>query len=564
MQAMQPIQQRKIRLMRKNLTLTILLSVGLSGCIDTEFETSANMSKQPTNTVSTEQGVLEGTWSKTDPDIGVFRGVAYAQPPVGELRWREPQDLASWSGVRQAQEFGAACWQSYSEDAFVWSRGEFPRSEDCLHLNVWQAQRTSVAAPVMVWFHGGAHTGGFAHVELFDGTELARQGVVVVTVNYRLGPWGFLAHPALAEESEHNSAGNYGLMDKIAALKWVQKNIQGFGGDPDNVTIFGQSAGSSSVCALMTSPLTSGLFHKAIGQSAACLAKEKRDANGQERGVRLTTLALGKLASQESATKVTAKQLRSIDNEALLSAMQTSDWSAGSRIVVDGWVLPEAPLDVFNANRQAKVPLLVGSLANEGHELLPLNNALTEAELDQYLSKTFGDSAPKLKALYAEDLAISPGMALREILTDAFMAMSMRSWAQYNHNADQPTYLYYMDYVPPAYQIYLFNEPDLNLPNGPRSAGAYHSGDLAFVFNNVGKNGDFWLEEDLSMARTMSGYWTNFAKTGNPNGANLPNWASYEPQGHNTQLLSKQVRTIAGAKREKLDLLAQRHQAKKK
>ena len=551
------------KLIRINLTLAILLSINLVGCTEKEAGMSADMNKERVNQVSTEHGMLEGAWSQADASIGVFRGIPYAQPPIGDLRWRAPQDLASWTGVRHATKFGAACWQSYSDDAFVWSRGEFPRSEDCLHLNIWQPKKADATAPVMVWFHGGAHTGGFAHVELFDGTELARQGVVVVTVNYRLGPWGFLAHPALAEESEHNSTGNYGLMDKIAALKWVQKNIRSFGGNPDNVTLFGQSAGSSSVCALMTSPLTSGLFHKAIGQSAACLVKEKRDANGQQRGARLAQLALGELGAQDSESQVTAKQLRSIDNQSLLSAMENSPWSEGSRIVVDGWVLPEAPVDVFNANQQAKVPLLVGSLANEGHELLPLNNALTESELDQYLSKTFAETAPKLKALYAEDLAISPGMALREILTDAFMAMSMRGWAQYNHNADQPTYLYYMDYVPPAYQIYLFDDPNLNLPGGPRSTGAYHSGDLAYVFNNVGKTGDFWLEEDFAMARAMSGYWTNFAKTGNPNGANLPNWARYEPQNHNTQLLSNPIKTIAGAKREKLDLLAQRYQTKK-
>ena len=551
------------KLIRINLTLAILLSINLVGCTEKEAGMSADMNKERVNQVSTEHGMLEGAWSQADASIGVFRGIPYAQPPVGDLRWRAPQDLTSWTGVRQATTFGAACWQSYSDDAFVWSRGEFPRSEDCLHLNIWQPEKTDATAPVMVWFHGGAHTGGFAHVELFDGTELARQGVLVVTVNYRLGPWGFLAHPALAEESEHNSTGNYGLMDKIAALKWVQKNIQGFGGNPDNVTLFGQSAGSSSVCALMASPLASGLFDKAIGQSAACLVKEKRDANGQQRGARLAQLALGELGAQDSESQVTAKQLRSIDNQSLLSAMENSPWSEGSRIVVDGWVLPEAPVDVFNANQQAKVPLLVGSLANEGHELLPLNNALTESELDQYLNKTFAETAPKLKALYAEDLAISPGMALREILTDAFMAMSMRGWAQYNHNADQPTYLYYMDYVPPAYQIYLFDDPNLNLPGGPRSTGAYHSGDLAYVFNNVGKTGDFWLEEDFAMARAMSGYWTNFAKTGNPNGANLPNWARYEPQNHNTQLLSNPIKTIAGAKREKLDLLAQRFQTKK-
>ena len=538
---------------QRNLALLILVLVGLSGCTDMESAMNSNR----VNEATTVQGILQGTWSDSDPDIGIFRGVPYAQPPIGDLRWRAPKELESWTGVRQATKFGSACWQAFGNDKFVWGRGEFPRSEDCLHLNIWQPEKSNTSAPVMVWFHGGAHTGGRAQVEVFDGTELARKGVIVVTVNYRLGPWGFLAHPALAQESEHNSSGNYGLMDKISALKWVQENIQAFGGDANNVTIFGQSAGSSSVCALMASPLTSGLFHKAIGQSAACLIKEKRDANGQERGTRLAQLALGSNA-EDVGVEVTAADLRGIDNQSLVTAMQTSDWSAASRIVIDGWVLPKAPADVFASGEHIKIPLLVGSLANEGHELIPVNESFTAADLDNYLTKAFADSAPELKALYAEELAISPGMVQREIFTDSYMALSMRSWAAFNHRGDQPTYLYYMDYVPPAYQIYLFNDPDLGLPGGPRSAGAYHSGDLAYVFNNVGKTGDFWLDQDFAMAQTMSTYWTNFAKTGNPNGSSVPNWPAYSPQNHQTQLLSDKVSTIEGAKRKKLDLLATR------
>ena len=197
----------------------------------------------------------------------MFRGIPFAKPPVGDLRWRPPAPLSSWTGTRSAETFADACYQAFSEDAFVWSRGEFERSEDCLYLNVWAPAEQTESLPVMVWFHGGAHTGGFAHVPLFDGTELARKGVLVVTVNYRLGPWGFLAHPALRAESEHDSSGNYGLLDKLASLRWVQNNIEAFGGDRSNVTIFGQSAGSMSVCALMASPLSNGLFHKAIGQA---------------------------------------------------------------------------------------------------------------------------------------------------------------------------------------------------------------------------------------------------------------------------------------------------------
>ncbi len=199
-------------------------------------------------------------------------------------RWVAPQAALPWQGVRQATAPGPACWQIMDTEQFVWSRGHFERSEDCLYLNIWTSSEQQ-NKPVMVWFHGGSHTSGMGHDTIFDGTNLARQDVVLVSVNYRLGPFGFLAHPALAEESSHNSAGNYGLLDKLAALNWVRDNIAQFGGNPDNVTIFGQSAGSQSVCALMASPLSRGLFHKAIGQSASCTQPiADKDAAGLERG----------------------------------------------------------------------------------------------------------------------------------------------------------------------------------------------------------------------------------------------------------------------------------------
>ena len=229
----------------------------------------------------TQSGHLQGAWANEQEGIQVFRGVPFAQPPVGDLRWRPPVPVEPWEDVKSAERFGPACYQAFSEDAFVWSRGQFERSEDCLYLNIWAKAETAAPLPVMVWFHGGAHTGGFAHVELFDGTALARKDVLLVTVNYRLGPWGFLAHPALSAESDQDSSGNYGLLDKIAALQWVQDNIEAFGGDASNVTIFGQSAGSMSVCALMASPLAEGLFHKAIGQSAACFNRYTRDPSGE-------------------------------------------------------------------------------------------------------------------------------------------------------------------------------------------------------------------------------------------------------------------------------------------
>lgn len=324
--------------------------------------------------VNTYQGPVVGSWAEQANDIRVFRGIPYAQPPVGALRFRPPSAPASWAGVRQSTEPGAACWQPILSESFVWSRGDFQRSEDCLYLNIWSAASTADQA-VMVWFHGGSHTGGMGHERIFDGTELAKHGVVLVTINYRLGPLGFLAHPALAAESSQASAGNYGLLDKIAALNWVRDNIAQFGGDPSNVTIFGQSAGSQSVCALMASPLARGMFHKAIGQSASCVnpslplelpSAPPADANGFDRGTKL---------AQVFGTDVTAATLRAKSVEQIFNAAEQTQWAAQSRIVIDGWVLPDNPDTIFSANKQANVPLLLGSLANEGHLLFPLNEA---------------------------------------------------------------------------------------------------------------------------------------------------------------------------------------------
>ena len=245
-------------------------------------------------TLKITSGTLQGAMADASAGIKVFRGIPYARPPIGELRFAPPETVQNWSGVRSARAFGTACWQDLGGDTFVWGRGQFQRSEDCLYLNVWSgAESASEKRPVMVWLHGGSHTGGYGHSKIFDGTELARQGVVLVSINYRLGPLGFLAHPALSAEDRHNSSGNYGLLDSIEALKWVQQNIEFFGGDPDNVTLFGQSAGSSSVCYLLTSPLSKGLFHKAIGQSAACMDQTAgaADSSGTLRGAELAKAA---------------------------------------------------------------------------------------------------------------------------------------------------------------------------------------------------------------------------------------------------------------------------------
>ncbi len=474
--------------------------------------------------VSTPSGQLQGHVSAKNASIRVFRGVPYAKPPVGEARFSPPQPIAPWEGVRDATRDPLPCWQAHSEDAFVWSRGVFDRSEDCLYLTVWAEEEIDKPRPVMVWLHGGAHTGGWGHHPIFDGTALAEAGVIVVTVNYRLGPWGFLAAPMLSEAAPRKGSGNYGLLDAVEALHWVQTHIGSFGGDPENVTLFGQSAGSQSVCALMASPYAQGLFHKAIGQSAACMGDFSVDGAGLETGQRL----LDELSIKQLA------DLKQLDNHQLLAASTDSRWAERSRIVVDGDVLPEPPRRRFENDTAMKIPLMVGSLANEGIGLIPLNEALDEMGFEKFLSSRFANLEAGREALleaYAEELRVSYGHAQHAMVTDLFMAHSMREWASMNARHITNTYVYYMSHVPPACRIYRPDSPELDLPGGPRSAGAYHSGELAFVFGTMDRVGCGWDDKDAALSKRMIRYWTQFAKTGNPNGEGNPEWQPWGESG---------------------------------
>ena len=480
-----------------------------------------------------------------DARVVVYSGLPYAAPPVGEGRWRPPAPAAEWQGVRSADTFSDSCYQARHTSTFVWRREDFPVSEDCLYLNVWTPD-AGQNLPVMVWFHGGAHTSGQGHSLIFDGTELASHGVVLITINYRLGPFGFLAHPLLAAESPEGSAGNYGLLDKIAALQWVQSNVGAFGGDANNVTVFGQSAGSQSVCALMAAPLARGLFHKAIGQSAACVNTiPDTDANGFARGERLVKdLAL-------SSTQA----MRSAPAETLLASALSTGWESESRITVDGWVLPEHPLTTFREGRQAPVPLMLGFLADEGVELFPKNPALSAAELDAFLQQIAGPRAQDLKSQYIDEYS-SPGDLQHAVATDFFMAFGMRRWAEYQAAIDQPTFFYFMDHVPPAFHLYMPEQTELDLPEGPRSGGAYHSGDLAFVFGNTDKVGLDWNDADRALSRHMVRYWLQFAQSGDPNGSSLPAWRPFDRLNRWTQVLNSAPRATAGVRASRLDIMA--------
>jgi para-nitrobenzyl esterase len=524
----------------------VFLSLLIMGCSAEETDFSASSAAL---TVSVEQGLVEGIQSPFEHSSGlpvtVFRGLPYAQPPVGDLRWRPPVAPASWQGARKADTFANSCYQPQHTSTFVWRREAFAVSEDCLYLNIWTADTTK-KQPVMVWFHGGAHTSGQGHSLIFDGTELAGQGVVLITINYRLGPFGFLAHPLLAGESNHGSAGNYGLLDKIAALQWIRSNAEAFGGDPTNVTIFGQSAGSQSVCALMASPLARDLFHKAIGQSAACVNTiPTQDMDGYERGTKLVN----------ALEANTLGALREASPKSILAASELTQWADESRITVDGWVLRELPANTFRAGRQAPVPLLLGFLADEGVELFPVDTALTEDELNNFLSMLGGDDAQELKGLYAFPGA-TPGEVQHAVATDYFMAFGMRRWAEYQQAIDQPTFLYFMNHIPPAFHLYMSEPPELSLPGGPRSGGAYHSGDLALVFGNTDKVGFDWTDVDRKVSENMLRYWINFATSGNPNGDQVPSWPAFDITLQNTQVLNDAPMTVRGVRRRQLDIMA--------
>ena len=508
--------------------------------------------------IETASGRVEGAAASDGRgptgDILVFRGIPYAAPPVGDLRWRPPQPPSSWEGVRSASESGAPCWQRISPDTSIYSRGEIDRSEDCLYLDLWTAAGagTDGPRPVMVWFHGGSHEVGHGSSLIFDGAALARKGVVLVSINYRLGSFGFLAHAGLSAESEHGSSGNYGLLDKIAALKWVQANAAAFGGDPDRVLIFGQSAGSMSVCSLVASPLAAGLFHRAIGQSAGCFRPLPTLEQAEERGA----LLAAELGAAEGATPESAlSTLRAASAEDVLAAAGSSGWSADFKTVVDGWYLPDQPAAIYARGEHNRVPMMVGSMGDESSALFAPGPPLEPEELELQLKEQYGEAAPDLLAAYAAEAEQAPGAVPTLIRSDTIFGWGSRTWVRYASAAGGDAYLYFISHAPPVFRLYLPDRPDLGGEGGPRHFGAYHSGDLAYVFGNVDLVGINWEDWDHEIADLLSSYWTNFAKTGDPNGEGLAQWPRYDPDGDMALVVGDEVGAQAGVRKQKLDAL---------
>jgi len=465
--------------------------------------------------VKVDTGRVKGT---ANNGITVFKGIPFAAPPVGALRWKAPQPASHWTDVLEAVNFGPRCMQGniYGDMVF---RDKGP-SEDCLYLNVWTpAAPAKARLPVMVWIYGGGFGAGAASEPRQDGENLARKGVVVVSMNYRLNVFGFFSHADLAKESGHNSSGNYGLLDQVAALEWVHKNIAGFGGDPANVTIFGESAGSFSVSALMASPLAHGLFHRAIGESGAFFGTVL-----DLKPLPATEEADGKFA--ESIGAHSLADLRAKPAAELLDAAvkQKEIWFAPN---IDGYFLPQSVREIFLSGKQSHVPLLAGWNHDEGgYGSIFGKDAPTAANFVAYAHKHFGDKTDEFLKLYPADTDEQAKRSAQDLAGDQFIAFSTWEWLEMQGaTGKSPLYRYEFDDAPPA-------------PTSPEAAGgenaprgAYHSAEIEFVFGALASKKLPWRPEDKTLSDLMCTYWSNFAKNGDPNGAGLPQWPVYNSQG---------------------------------
>jgi len=478
-----------------------------------------------TPTVKTANGMLEGT---DESGIETFKGVPFAAPPVGDLRWREPQPVQNWTGVRKATKFGPRAMQlpvfgdmSFRSDGM---------SEDCLYLNVWTpAKKNDEHLPVLVYFYGGGFMAGDGSELRYDGESLARKGIVTVTVNYRLGVFGFFAHPELTKESPHHASGNYGLLDQSAALKWVEQNIAAFGGDPKKITIAGESAGSFSVSAQMASPLSKNIIAGAIGESGSLLGLQPT-----------ASLADAEKSGTSFASDVKANSLadlRAIPAEQLLKATVNTGFGKFP-VDVDGYFFPKSPTAIFEAGEQAHVPLLVGWNSEEmNYRMVMGQNSLTKDNFTAAVQRMYKDNADDLLKQYAANSDADVEDAATHFASDMFIGFSTWKWSDMqNKTGTKPVYRYLYARPRPEMRAEMGNatanlaggvtkDTTGKTPKAPLPKGAVHSAEIEYALGNLPTNRVYdWQPEDYKVSEIMEAFFTNFIKTGNPNGLGVPEW----------------------------------------
>jgi para-nitrobenzyl esterase len=460
--------------------------------------------------VKVDGGMIEGY---LEDEIAVYKGIPYAAPPVGELRWKAPQPVNPWNGIRKAKNYGNACPQlKLPVKGFI----NADMSEDCLYLNVWAPTNAiDKKLPVMVWFYGGGFFIGSSSNSVYTGEQFAKRDVIMVSFEYRIGTFGFLAHPELSAESPNHVSGNYGLLDQIAALQWVQRNIKAFGGDPDCVTIFGQSAGGQSVSMLAASPLAKGLFHRAICQSGGSFGPVKKIKESdsmqslegaEEEGV--------KFASRKGANSIA--ELRKLDADKLIMNIGVDAlWP-----IADGHVIKDDQYKLYQKGEYSDVPVLIGYNSNDGSMFASSEKMPTGYKA--FLNERFENLAPQILENYPEGDNNTTMQSKANIYRDSYFGWYTYAWAHLQTKTGKSkVYVYYFDQEQPKMNpfYYGFLKP----------VGVPHAGEIPYVFNHMYNDSSIHFEANhQKLAETTISYWVNFAKTGNPNGNGVPLWPAYK------------------------------------
>lgn len=497
--------------------------------------------------VTTDKGIVEG-FTDQENQVAQFFGLPFAQPPVGDLRWKAPQPAKAWQGVKETKAFGPAPMQ-IPVFGDMKSRGN-GMSEDCLYLNIWTPlPQKKKNLPVLVYFYGGGFVAGDASEPRYDGTNFAKEGIVVVTVNYRLNVFGSLAHPALSKEAKYSASGNYGLLDQHAALVWVKNNIEQFGGDPDHITIGGESAGSISVSAQMASPLSKDLLFAAIGESGAAIHPTLAPVSLTE------AEHIGKEFTDQLGLK-SLEEMRGISAEELLQLYGKSG-RFGFQSVIDNYFLPNSLPEIFEAEKQAQIPLLVGwNSAEIPGESLMKGKAFTKENYTQIIKELYPEDYESVLALYPVGDPAQIRKSATDLASDRFIVYSTWKWFDlHRKNSDQPVYRYVFDKIRPPLKDKskvaglaggTSEKKEGTATTPPKPIGAAHAAEIEYAFNNLATATEFeWSKEDKQVAKVMFFYFANFIKNANPNHDELPTWPAVKATAKSPIFINIGVKTEA-------------------